>query len=102
MRLCIALVFVFRRYLSLHIDKRLKRSTKEQLTSDEIEVELNSVMSIFCYLQDKDLFERYLKGHFAKRLLFGLSASDDAERSMIARFRKECGYQYTMRLEGKF
>lgn len=51
---------------------------------------------------EKDVFERYYKGHLAKRLLHGRSVSDDAERGMLAKLKVECGYQFTQKLEGMF
>lgn len=58
-----------------------------------MEQTLDKVVMLFRYLQDKDVFEKYYKQHLAKRLLGGRSISDDAERSMIARLKHECGYQ---------
>lgn len=57
---------------------------------------------MFRYITEKDAFERYYKNHLAKRLLFGRSVSDDAERAMLAKLKVECGYQFTQKLEGMF
>lgn len=57
---------------------------------------------MFRYLTDKDVFERYYKGHLAKRLLLGRSISDDAERQMLGKLKVECGHQFTQKLEGMF
>ena len=57
---------------------------------------------MFRYLTDKDVFERYYKGHLAKRLLLGRSVSDDAERGMLTKLKVECGVQFTQKLEGMF
>eukprot|EP00958_Prasinococcus_capsulatus_P021842 scaffold3020_cov342-Prasinococcus_capsulatus_cf.AAC.9 len=54
------------------------------------------------YLQEKDVFEKYYKGHLAKRLLSGRTISEDAERSLILKLKIECGYQFTAKLEGMF
>ena len=48
------------------------------------------------------MFERYYKVHRSKRLLYGRSISDDAERGMIAKLKIECGFQFTQKLEGMF
>lgn len=48
------------------------------------------------------MFERYYKGHLAKRLLQGKSVSDDAERGMLAKFKVEQGIQFTQKMEGMF
>lgn len=42
---------------------------------------------LFRFLRDKDLFERYYKGHLAKRLLYNKSVSDDAERGMLSKLK---------------
>ena len=57
---------------------------------------------MFRYLSDRDVFERYYKGHLAKRLLLGRSVSDDAERGMLTKLKIECGTQFTQKLEGMF
>ncbi len=63
---------------------------------------LDKTIIVFRYLTDKDVFDRYYKGHLAKRLLLGRSVSDDAERGMLAKLKVECGYQFTQKMEGMF
>ncbi|KAK8853446.1 hypothetical protein IAR55_004152 [Kwoniella newhampshirensis] len=88
-------------YLSLFIDENLKKGTKAK-TEDEIEVALEKTIILFRFLTDKDKFERYYKNHLARRLLYGRSASDDAERGMVAKLKVEMGFQFTQKLEGMF
>jgi len=88
-------------YLSLFIDDKLKKGTKG-LSEQDIEVLLDKTMILFRYLQEKDVFERYYKQHLAKRLLLNKSMSDDAEKNMISKLKTECGYQFTVKLEGMF
>ena len=88
-------------YVSLFMDDKLKKNQRG-LSEEEIEERLVKSIAIFRYIYDKDIFERYYKKHLAKRLLFGRSASDDCERSMISKLRVECGYQFTSKLEGMF
>ena len=93
-------------FLSLFIDEHLKKGTKAvsrvlqigddlksdfscQKSEDEIEVALEKTIILFRFLHDKDKFERYYKTHLARRLLYGRSASDDAERGMVAKFKVE-------------
>jgi len=40
------------------------------------------------------------RNQLAKRLLMGRSASDDTERSMIAKLKSRCGAQFTSKMEG--
>ena len=63
---------------------------------------MDKTITVFRYVTDKDLFERYYKNHLAKRLLLGRSVSDDAERGMLAKLKVECGVQFTQKLEGMF
>ena len=76
--------------------------TPSQRTDLEVDVALDKTITVFRYLTDKDVFERYYKGHLAKRLLLGRSVSDDAERQMLGKLKVECGHQFTQKLEGMF
>jgi cullin 3 len=73
-----------------------------QQTDTEVDIVLDKTITVFRYITEKDVFERYYKGHLAKRLLHGRSVSDDAERGMLAKLKVECGYQFTQKLEGMF
>ncbi|KAL4252320.1 cullin family protein [Abortiporus biennis] len=88
-------------FISLFIDENLKKGLKGK-TETEVDAVLDKTITVFRYISDKDVFERYYKGHLAKRLLQGRSVSDDAERGMLAKLKVECGYQFTQRLEGMF
>jgi Cullin family len=56
---------------------------------DELELEesLNRVMIIFRYVEEKDVFQNFYSKMLAKRLVYGLSASDDAEATMISKLK---------------
>lgn len=88
-------------FISLFIDDNLKRGLKGK-TENEVDVVLDKTITVFRYISENDVFERYYKGHLAKRLLLGRSVSDDAERGMLAKLKIECGYQFTQKLEGMF
>ncbi|KAJ7637736.1 Cullin [Mycena polygramma] len=88
-------------FISLSIDDNLKRGLRNK-TDTEVDVVLDKTITVFRYITEKDVFERYYKGHLAKRLLLGRSVSDDAERGMLAKLKVECGYQFTQKLEGMF
>lgn len=74
----------------------------QQKSDDEVDAVLGKTITVFRYISDKDVFERYYKTHLAKRLLHGRSVSDDAERGMLAKMKLESGYQFTLKLEGMF
>ena len=71
-------------FISLFVDDKLRKGLKG-LSEEEAEAVLDQVMTLFRYLQEKDVFEKYYKQHLAKRLLSGRSVSDDAERSLIVK-----------------
>lgn len=50
---------------------------------------LEKTIILFRFLYDKDKFERYYKMHLARRLLYARSASDDAEKGMVAKLKVE-------------
>ena len=62
-------------------------------TEEELEALLERVLLLFRYISGKDVFEAFYKKDLAKRLLLGKSASIDAEKSMIAKLKAECGAQ---------
>lgn len=88
-------------FISLFVDDKLRKGLKG-VSEDDVESILDKVMMLFRYLQEKDVFEKYYKQHLAKRLLSGKSVSDDAEKSLIVKLKTECGYQFTLKLEGMF
>ncbi|KAF8340363.1 Cullin-domain-containing protein [Cantharellus anzutake] len=88
-------------YISLFIDENLKKGLKGK-TDEEVDTVLDKTITVFRFVTDKDVFERYYKTHLAKRLLGGRSVSDDAERGMLAKLKIECGFQFTQKLEGMF
>ena len=88
-------------YLSLFVDEQLTKGLKG-MSDEEVERVLNNVVSLFRFLSDKDVFEKYYKQHLSKRLLNNNSVSEDSERLMIAKLKMECGFQFTSKLEGMF
>ncbi|PWY97688.1 Cullin-domain-containing protein [Testicularia cyperi] len=86
-------------FISLFLDENLKKGLKGK-TEAEIDDVLVKTISVFRFLHEKDIFERYYKQHLAKRLLQGRSVSDDAERGMMAKLKVECGHGYVAKLQG--
>ncbi|XP_019093326.1 PREDICTED: cullin-3B-like [Camelina sativa] len=91
--------------MTLHLremGKQLLRKGLKGVGEEDVDLILDKVMMLFCYLHEKDVFEKYYKQHLAKRLLSGKTVSDDAERNLIVKLKTECGYQFTSKLEGMF
>jgi cullin 3 len=88
-------------YLSLFFDENLKKGIKGK-TDAEVDVLLESGITLLRYIRDKDLFETYYKKHLSRRLLMKRSVSMDVERQMISKMKMEVGNQFTQRLESMF
>lgn len=89
-------------YLSLFVDDMFRKGLKGMSSDVEIDASLEQVVTVFRFLQDKDVFENFYKQHLSRRLLTGRSVNDEAEKSMISKLKSECGHQYTSKLEGMF
>ncbi|KAI8583473.1 hypothetical protein K450DRAFT_223875 [Umbelopsis ramanniana AG] len=87
--------------LARFCDSLLKKSAKNP-EENELEDVLNGTMTVFKYVEDKDVFQKFYSKMLAKRLVNGSSASDDAEASMISKLKEACGYEYTSKLQRMF
>jgi len=59
-------------------------------------------MILFKYIEDKDVFQTFYTTKLSKRLIHGVSASDEAEASMISKLKEACGFEYTNKLQRMF
>ncbi|THV05232.1 Cullin-domain-containing protein [Dendrothele bispora CBS 962.96] len=87
--------------LAKHADLLLRKNNK--MTEDnDLETALNRVMILFKYLEDKDVFQTFYSTRLSKRLIHGVSASDESESSMISKLKEACGFEYTNKLQRMF
>lgn len=84
--------------IAKHVDRLLKggwklptrRKLEDMPLADEdaeINRQLDQVLDLFRFVHGKLVFETFYKNDLARRLLMGRSASDDAEKSMLAKLR---------------
>lgn len=59
-------------------------------------------MVLFKYIEDKDVFQTFYTTKLSKRLIHGVSASDESEASMISKLKEACGFEYTNKLQRMF
>jgi len=85
--------------LSTHCDTLLKKGGTKK-SEEEVEKILDSVVSIFTYVSDKDLFSEYYRKQLAKRLLLNRTENEDVEKNFILKLKLRCGAQFTSKLEG--
>ncbi|KGO41915.1 Winged helix-turn-helix transcription repressor DNA-binding [Penicillium expansum] len=99
--------------IAKYVDRLLKggyklppgRNPEElSLMSDDAELDrqLDQVLDLFRFVHGKAVFEAFYKNDLARRLLMKRSASNDAEKSMLARLKNECGSNFTHNLESMF
>ncbi|CAJ0585339.1 unnamed protein product, partial [Mesorhabditis spiculigera] len=87
--------------IARYCDSLLKKS-KDNPDDSEMDDQLQNVINVFKYIQDKDIFQQYYTKLLAKRLIQGLSASDSAESAMISKLKTACGFEYTNKLQRMF
>jgi len=87
--------------LAKYCDTLLKKSAKNPEEA-ELEETLNQIMTVFKYIEEKDVFQKFYSKMLAKRLVGGQSASDDAEAYMISKLKQACGFEYTSKLQRMF
>jgi cullin 1 len=87
--------------LAKYTDSLLKKSGKSA-EEEDLEKSLTEVMTVFKYIEDKDVFQKFYSRMLAKRLVHSSSASEDAETSMISKLKEACGFEYTNKLQRMF
>lgn len=80
----------------------LLRKSSKLAEDSEMEILLNNVMTIFKFVEDKDVFQKFYSKNLARRLVNGMSISDDAEASMITKLKEACGFEFTGKLQRMF
>ena len=87
--------------LARYTDSLLKKGSKAAEES-ELEEMLVQIMTVFKYIEDKDVFQKFYSKMLAKRLVHVSSVSDDGETSMISKLKEACGFEYTNKLQRMF
>ena len=84
--------------LAKYSDSLLKKGAKN-IEESELENMLSQLMTVFKFIEDKDVFQKFYTRMLAKRLVHTNSASDEAEISMIGKLKEACGFEYTNKLQ---
>lgn len=87
--------------LAKYTDILLRKSTTG-VEEAELENTLSQIMTVFKYIEDKDVFQKFYSRMLARRLVHSNSSSDDAETSMISKLKEACGFEYTNKLQRMF
>ncbi|KAL1465546.1 hypothetical protein WDU94_005103 [Cyamophila willieti] len=81
-------------YLAKYCDLLLKKSSKG-LSESEMDDKLTQSITVFKYIDDKDVFHKFYAKMLAKRLIHQQSTSMDGEEAMINKLKQACGYEFT-------
>ncbi|KAJ3258447.1 hypothetical protein HK103_003569 [Boothiomyces macroporosus] len=92
----------FPEIISKYFDHMLKKSSKIQLSEQELEAKLFKLTKLFVYIDEKDLFQKFYMRSLAKRLLYNSSTSNDIELSMISKLKEACGFEFTSKMQRMF
>ncbi|EFA84651.1 cullin E [Heterostelium album PN500] len=84
--------------LSKFCDQILRKGPYHISDEAELEVKLSEAVCLFRYLPDKDIFMLNYQKMLSKRLVEDLSASEDAEASMINKLKAHQGFDYCTKL----
>ena len=96
------LIFTVKHYHAFrYCDSLLKKSSKG-ISETEIDDKLASSITIFKYLDDKDVFQKFYSRALGKRLIHMQSHSMDMEEAMINRLKQACGYEFTSKFHRMF
>ncbi|XP_059479190.1 cullin-2 [Neocloeon triangulifer] len=87
--------------LAKHCDSLLRKTAKG-ISESEVEEKLGQSITIFKYIDDKDVFQKFYSRMLAKRLIQQMSQSMDLEEGMINRLKQACGYEFTSKLHRMF
>ncbi|EHK21347.1 uncharacterized protein TRIVIDRAFT_170804 [Trichoderma virens Gv29-8] len=87
--------------LAKYTDVLLRKSTTS-IEEADLERTLTQIMTVFKYIEDKDVFQKFYSRMLARRLVHSNSSSDDAETSMISKLKEACGFEYTNKLQRMF
>lgn len=92
----------FTKLLATFSNDILVKNSKILNKNISIESVIDSIVHLYGFITDKDVFEHTYQNLLANRLLLNLSESEDNEKMAIAKFKIQCGYQWTSRLEMMF
>ncbi|RWS21681.1 cullin-2-like protein, partial [Leptotrombidium deliense] len=87
--------------LARYCDSLLKKSSKG-MNETEIDEKLTQSVTVFKYIDDKDVFQKFYSKMLAKRLIHTQSVSMDAEEAMINKLKQACGHEFTSKLHRMF
>ncbi|CEF66149.1 Cullin 1a [Strongyloides ratti] len=84
-------------FFAKYADFILKKCSK--IPESEIMEKISSLMAIFNFLTEKDIFLNFYIRYYAKRLINNTSVGEEYENELIGRLKYICGFDFTLKLE---
>ncbi|KAI8089896.1 Cullin [Halteromyces radiatus] len=75
---------------------------KTDIDEGDAEEKLTRMITLFKYVDDKDVFQKFYSRMLAKRLIYNALSSEELEANMISRLKEICGVEYTSKLNKMF
>lgn len=88
--------------LARYTDSFLKKNSKSSSDDTDKDRAMSEVITIFKFIEEKDVFLEFYSKCFGNRLVKEISASEDHEEMMIEKLKTECGHEYTSKLTKMF
>lgn len=80
----------------------LLRKGAAPLSETDLELKLQQLITVFKYVDDKDIFQNFYSKLLAKRLISSSSVSEDTERATIASLKSLCSSEFILRIQRMF
>lgn len=87
--------------LARQSDTLLKKGATP-LSETDLELKLQQLVTVFKYVDDKDIFQNFYSKLLAKRLISSASVSEDTERATIASLKSLCSSEFILRVQRMF
>lgn len=73
---------------------------RSMMSENEVEAKLDKLVMLFTCLSEKGMFQELCRKQLAKRLLYDMCNSEDAERFLIGKLKQTVGIHATSKFEG--
>ncbi|KAI6022306.1 hypothetical protein PISMIDRAFT_18761 [Pisolithus microcarpus 441] len=81
--------------IAKHLDRLMRRGQRD-MSDPEFDQLLDSVLGLYRYTDDKDVFRSFYHRALARRLLLERSASDDFEKAMVKKLKEKYDPEFGM------
>ncbi|KIM50910.1 hypothetical protein SCLCIDRAFT_12255 [Scleroderma citrinum Foug A] len=81
--------------IAKHLDRLMRRGQRD-MSDGDFDALLDSVLALYRYTDDKDVFRTFYHRALARRLLLERSASDDFERAMLKKLKEQYDPEFGM------